>query len=264
MDPEGNDTWLLSQWQDNFLDHYYGNRSPFGMWLHYTWISTPTRIQILKNFYAFLSNYSNVYFSTPNQVLAWMKNPVPASQLHTLPEFACPSLRPLTPSPEVCNGIDDDLNGLVDDGTGAPNYCPYVEGSFYTCEQCSRAYPGLSGVIPPEPGWSGYANFTIDNFGSSFCGTVEFYNPINSTSLSWTITFTMNNAGLPIRVPGQWSYWSSVLSNDPTSEYPHQFTITPLSWNTQIGPYEYNTDPGFCGPGSDVAVDPSSITVRFS
>jgi len=228
------------------------------MWLHYTWISTPTRVQILKDFYAFLSNYPNVFFATPKQVLAWMKNPVPASQVHLMPEFACPSLRPATASPEVCNGIDDDLNGIVDDGTGAPNFCMFTEGSFYSCTSCPRGYPALSGVIPLEPGWTGYANVSIENYGSSFCGSVTFYNPENLTSITWVITFNMNG------VTALNNQWGSVIINYPHSEYPNQYTITPASYNAQINGLKYDSEPGFCGQGSNVQVDPSSVTIRFT
>jgi len=232
------------------------------MWLHYTWISTPTRVQILKDFYTFLTNYTNVFFATPKQVLAWMKNPVPASQIYLMPEFACPELNPATATPEVCNGIDDDLNGLVDDGTGTPNFCSFDEGSFHSCAPCPRGYPALSGVIPPEPGWSGTANVTIDNFGSSFCAAVTFQNTENLTSITWVITFNMFNA--ENFGSTQWSWWSSTLHNDAQSEYPYQFTITPATYNAQIPGLKFDDDPGFCGQGSGVYVDPSSVTIRFT
>ena len=72
-----------------------------------------------------------MYWSTVShrQMLAWLKNPVPASQLNTIPEFGCQ-----TPavSQNICNGMVPNENGLLD-------ICPFEDYYWATCYGCVRS-----------------------------------------------------------------------------------------------------------------------------
>lgn len=60
-----------------------------------------------------ISANKDVWFVTNQQLLQWMKNPVKASELGAQDYMQCK--QPVLPK-EICNGLDDDHNGIVDDG----------------------------------------------------------------------------------------------------------------------------------------------------
>lgn len=59
-----------------------------------------------------LSEKKDVWVVTNQQLLAWMKNPVKASELGSQPYMKCE--QPVLPN-EICNGLDDNNSGGVDD-----------------------------------------------------------------------------------------------------------------------------------------------------
>lgn len=64
-----------------------------------------------------------VWIVSNEQLLAWVRNPVPASQLNSLPEFQCqvPQV-----TEKICNGMPDNEAGLL-------AKCMFIEFPFYTC-----------------------------------------------------------------------------------------------------------------------------------
>lgn len=117
LDTQDADTYL-SWLKANFLDHYNGQKQPFGLYFHpihlattYPGLSADTSMIDATN--KFLdwattnSSMQNVWMVTNRQLLAWMKNPVPASQLNTLPEFQCqiPNIKD-----HICNGLGNYLD----------------------------------------------------------------------------------------------------------------------------------------------------------
>lgn len=60
-----------------------------------------------------LSAKPDVWFVTNQQLLQWMKNPVKSSELGAQDYMQCK--QPVIPK-EICNGLDDDHNGIIDDG----------------------------------------------------------------------------------------------------------------------------------------------------
>lgn len=60
-----------------------------------------------------ISQQPNVWFVTNQQLLQYMKNPVKASELGAQDYMQCK--QPVIPK-EICNGLDDDHNGSIDDG----------------------------------------------------------------------------------------------------------------------------------------------------
>jgi hypothetical protein len=62
--------------QDNFERRYYGNRAPFGIYLHANWLEE-NGIALREWIQKTLDTYDDVYFVTNMDLLQWMKNPVP-------------------------------------------------------------------------------------------------------------------------------------------------------------------------------------------
>jgi hypothetical protein len=60
-----------------------------------------------------INKKQDVWFVTNQQLLQWMKNPVKASELAKQDYMQCN--QPVL-SKDICNGLDDDHNGSIDDG----------------------------------------------------------------------------------------------------------------------------------------------------
>lgn len=67
----------------------------------------------LVSFIKSLSQKPDVWFVTNQQLLQWMKNPVKSSELGKQDYMRCE--QPVI-AKEICNGLDDDNNGNIDDG----------------------------------------------------------------------------------------------------------------------------------------------------
>ncbi|PSC74020.1 polysaccharide deacetylase [Micractinium conductrix] len=66
----------------NFDAAYAGNRAPFPIFVHTPWFSKPaTNLADMIKFADYALSKPHVYFVTMQQLLAWMRNPVPASAL---------------------------------------------------------------------------------------------------------------------------------------------------------------------------------------
>ena len=64
-----------------------------------------------------------VWIVSNEQLLAWVRNPVPASQLNSLPEFQCqvPQV-----TEKICNGMPENEAGLL-------SHCDFPDFPFFTC-----------------------------------------------------------------------------------------------------------------------------------
>jgi hypothetical protein len=67
--------------QQNLERRYTGNRAPFGIYLHAQWLEKDGNGAFLKTWIqATLNNYDDVFFVRNQELLDWMKNPVPLSE----------------------------------------------------------------------------------------------------------------------------------------------------------------------------------------
>jgi hypothetical protein len=66
-----------------------------------------------------------VWIVSNEQLLDWVRHPVPASQLNTIPSFQCTTPEVST-SEKVCNGIPRNEEGLL-------AHCAFSDFPFYTC-----------------------------------------------------------------------------------------------------------------------------------
>ncbi|KAL9940535.1 hypothetical protein V8E36_000023 [Tilletia maclaganii] len=160
MDPwlDSNDPNAVLRWMQNtFLDHYNGNRQPFGLYSHpihvatgYPGIPDPTpQINMINRFLDWAttnSSMQNVWIVSNHQLLEWMKNPVPASQLNNLDAFKC--AKPNV-NGHICNGQlanSDLIEHCISDTPGDPlNNAP-----FYTCYGCPNTTPSPDQPNPQQ------------------------------------------------------------------------------------------------------------------
>lgn len=77
MDPEGD---VFNIYKENFDMNYNNNRAPFGIFLHAPWFNDKNT-RALNQFMDYAMSLPDVWAITTRQLVEWMKNPVPASQM---------------------------------------------------------------------------------------------------------------------------------------------------------------------------------------
>ncbi|KAJ3122117.1 hypothetical protein HK098_003096 [Nowakowskiella sp. JEL0407] len=132
---------VVSDMLSAFNARYAGNRAPFGVYLHPVWYgkaqpSIPEGSGKLAGVNAFLDaamKNPDVWMVTGQQLIEYMKKPVPASQLASQPYMDCP-----TPPPGVCNGLTPSLAVT----------CNLPNGTISSCFGCPSSYPTLENPAP--------------------------------------------------------------------------------------------------------------------
>jgi len=75
----------LTQWMTGeFNKQYNGNRAPFGFYVHSAWFSegiNPNHLPAYIAFIDYLQTLPDVYLVGVSQVIEWIKNPIPVSQM---------------------------------------------------------------------------------------------------------------------------------------------------------------------------------------
>ncbi|GJJ78691.1 hypothetical protein EMPS_11050 [Entomortierella parvispora] len=132
----------VAQWlKDNFNRHYQGTRQPFGIYLHPVHVKDADKLY--NEFMTWAAGQPDVWFVTNHQLLQWMQNPVPASQMKDQPYMKCelPAV-----GKEICNGLDDSKSGTID--KGVLETCNFVEGPWSTCYGCPKTQPTTANPVP--------------------------------------------------------------------------------------------------------------------
>ncbi|GAK65039.1 carbohydrate esterase family 4 protein [Moesziomyces antarcticus] len=160
MDPyldSANASDVLAWMKSTFTDHYNGKRQPFGVYTHpihlakgYPGLKDPVdQINMLNEFLDWATtsaDMQNVWIISNKQLIAWMQNPVPASQLNTLDAFKCQTANV---DQHICNGFaknNDLLEHCISNTAGdALNNSP-----FYTCYGCPQTTPSPQQPNPPQ------------------------------------------------------------------------------------------------------------------
>lgn len=122
-----------------------------------------------------IASKPNVWFVTNQQLLQWIKNPVKASELGNQPYMQC--TKPVIPK-EICNGLDDDHNGTIDDGL--INSCNFNATVMNTCFNCPSSAPTLTNPTPATSAQNGTAGFRYPN--PETCDTT-WWDPIGNACL---------------------------------------------------------------------------------
>ncbi|KAI8922508.1 hypothetical protein DFJ77DRAFT_446879 [Powellomyces hirtus] len=150
---------VTANYRTTFDAHYAASRVPFGVYLHPTWIgksvpvgtaANPTATQdgtpkaaAVAAFLDYAMSKPDTWMVTASQMVEYMKNPVPASQLAAQPYMSC------TPNPAPPNTICNGLAGDAAAGNAAPETCNLVSGSFRSCYGCPAEAPTLENPSPP-------------------------------------------------------------------------------------------------------------------
>lgn len=183
MDPylDANDTSAVLSWlQNTFLEHYEHNRQPFGIYTHpihlatgYPGVRDPTaQITMINQFLDWAQTHNNVWIVSNKQLLEWMRNPVPVSQLNDFAPLRCTT--PAVPADlKICNGIPQNQAGLT-------QQCPWTDWSSSSCYGCPATPPLPDNPVPPqvEPPAGQQLRFRLP----ANCSTA-FFDPIRNTCL---------------------------------------------------------------------------------
>ncbi|GAA5814133.1 hypothetical protein MFLAVUS_007624 [Mucor flavus] len=143
----------VTSWSEtNFARHYNGNRSPFGIYVHPTHLTNypgladmSSQKAAVVSFIQSLASKPDVWFVTNEQLLQWMQNPVPVSQLASQPYMQCtlPNI-----GKEICNGLETiSIASNVVSGS-LLNNCNFNAASWGTCFNCPATEPTLDNPTP--------------------------------------------------------------------------------------------------------------------
>ncbi|XP_065574088.1 uncharacterized protein LOC136036058 isoform X4 [Artemia franciscana] len=89
----------------NFERHYTSNRAPFPLYYHAAWFTTPHHKEGFEAFLDTLVSMDDVWVITNWQLIQWMRDPTPLSQIHSFEPFQCsyPERPKPCNNPKVCN-----------------------------------------------------------------------------------------------------------------------------------------------------------------
>lgn len=186
-----NDTATLEYMQSTFTAHYTGKRQPFGLYTHPIHLSTTypgvnppnSTIKMINQFLDWAQTQQNVWIVSNEQLLGWMRNPVPISELGNVDSLKC-STPQVDSSKQICNGIPQNENGLL-------AHCDFSDFPWYTCYGCPTVEPSPDNPNPQQSVTAGQqARFRLP----SNCSTA-FWDPIAGQCLctSSTCQFTDNS-----------------------------------------------------------------------
>ncbi|VDC06726.1 unnamed protein product [Peniophora sp. CBMAI 1063] len=174
---EVNDTATLEYMKNTFTAHYNANRQPFGLYTHPIHVSTTvpgatvsnSTINMINQFLDWAQQQQNVWIVSTWQLLQWVMNPVPISQLDSFEPLKCS-----TPSvtDKICNGMPSNEDGLLE-------HCAFSDTPFWTCYGCPVESPTVKNPNPEQSVADGQqARFRLP----ANCST-PFWDPIGNKCL---------------------------------------------------------------------------------
>ncbi|KAL0573164.1 hypothetical protein V5O48_008795 [Marasmius crinis-equi] len=189
-----NDSDTLEYMKDTFTAHYNGNRQPIGLYTHpihlaldYPGVTGANQTVLMVNaFLDWVQQQQNVWIVSSAQLLAWVKNPVPVSQLDSFEPLKC-STPAVDPNTKICNGMPQNEDGLL-------SHCAFSDFPFYTCYGCPVTQPTVQNPNPPQQvPQGGQARFRLP----ANCSTA-FWDPINGKCLCSSNQCMFNDESRPI------------------------------------------------------------------
>ncbi|EGF78635.1 hypothetical protein BATDEDRAFT_90388 [Batrachochytrium dendrobatidis JAM81] len=165
----------------NFNNRYTSTRLPLGIYLHAAVaVTQPNYITGVRMFMDWIrsSGHNDVYWVSNQQLLAWMQNPTDIAGSVTNPALDClmPAVNPS--NAEVCDGIDNNGNGQIDEGLTESCYYPALQASFTSCFGCPTTIPNVTNPVP----FTGPR--TRKSIPSAGCPNGGTWNPISGTCVN--------------------------------------------------------------------------------
>ncbi|KZP04662.1 hypothetical protein FIBSPDRAFT_1054534 [Athelia psychrophila] len=187
-----NDTATFDYMKNTFTAHYTGNRQPIGLYTHPIHLSTTypgvnppnSTITMINQFLDWAQTQQDVWIVSNEQLLAWVQNPVPLSQLDTFSGLKC-STPQVPTTTKVCNGIPANEAGLL-------GLCDFPDFPFYTCYGCPEQPPTPSEPNPAQTS-AAQARFRLP----ANCST-PFWDPIAGNCLCTSSTCAFTDGTRPI------------------------------------------------------------------
>ncbi|KAM0749461.1 hypothetical protein T439DRAFT_343434 [Meredithblackwellia eburnea MCA 4105] len=203
---------VLNWLKDSFLSHYNGNRQPFGLYTHpihlavnYPGLADPIAMRdMINTFLDWTQTFSDVWIVSNEQMLEWIKAPVPNSQIASTAALGC-STPNVDASLKICNGIPQNEAGLLVN-------CPFADFPWTTCYGCPVSPPTPDNPVPQQNTAAGVRYHLPAN-----CSTA-FFDPVKNqcTCQAAACAFTDNTG--PITTPNSSSSTnSSSNSTSPAS-----------------------------------------------
>jgi len=146
---------------------------------------------MINQFLDWAQEQQNVWIVSNEQLLDWVQNPVPYSQLDQVASLKC-STPQVDASKKVCNGIPQNEAGLL-------AHCDFPDFPFYTCYGCPSVEPSPGNPNPDQAVVSGQAaRFRLP----TNCST-PFWDPIAGQCLCTSSTCAFTDNSRPIGANGQ-------------------------------------------------------------
>ncbi|KAL1951079.1 hypothetical protein VTO73DRAFT_228 [Trametes versicolor] len=189
-----NDTATLEYLKSTFTAHYNGKRQPLGLYTHPIHVSrsvpgttvTNSTINMINSFLDWAQEQPNTWIVSSIQLLEWVRNPVPISQLDSFDPLKC-STPSVDSSLKICNGIPQNENGLL-------AHCAFPDFPFYTCYGCPQEPPSPAQPAPPQATESGgQTRFRL----AANCST-PFWDPIKGECICNSATCAFTDQSRPI------------------------------------------------------------------
>ncbi|KAG9035805.1 hypothetical protein FS837_001814 [Tulasnella sp. UAMH 9824] len=188
-----NDSATLSWMQSTFTAHYNGNRQPFGLYTHPIHVApnvpgvvTPnSTIAMINQFLDWAQTQQNVWIITNYQLLQWVRNPVPISQLNDFAPFKCPTPQVTA---KICNGMPENEAGLTQN-------CYFSDFPFQTCYGCPTDAPTPANPLPAQASPSDGS--ALRHRLPANCST-PFWDPIAGSCLCTSTDCAFTDSSKPI------------------------------------------------------------------
>ncbi|KAF5385148.1 hypothetical protein D9615_000983 [Tricholomella constricta] len=189
-----NDSATLDYMKNTFTAHYNNNRQPIGLYTHPIHVSstypgvdvTRGRIAMINAFLDWAQEQQNVWIVSNEQLLAWVRNPVPVSELGNVAALRC-STPQVDASLKICNGIPQNEQGIL-------SHCAFSDFPFYTCYGCPEVQPSPNNPNPAQQVPEGQnARFRLP----ANCST-PFWDPIDGKCICTSSTCAFADDSRPI------------------------------------------------------------------
>ncbi|KAF5337749.1 hypothetical protein D9758_016037 [Tetrapyrgos nigripes] len=184
-----NNSATLEYMKNTFTDHYNANRQPIGLYTHpihlsknYPGVNADEQmINMINNFLDWAQQQNNVWIVSSEQLLAWVRNPKPISQLDQVPELKC-STPDVPADQKICNGVPQNEEGLL-------SHCFFDQFPFYTCYGCPESIPNPSSPNPAQKNSDGSTRHRLpENCSTPFWDPVAGSCTCASSSCAFTDT----------------------------------------------------------------------------